>query len=235
MVFQSVTCRRYEDGAWKDFEDQVAPESTITLRWPGMEPILLSGYAMDMEPLVLGDALLHLCAVDEEPSIISREENDFTLTPRPLTKRQARHWTGTLSPSVVLQGMSQLLDSPGFWWETGCFHRAGLWDPEAGEFLVRVEDIPRHNCIDRLAGWGLLQRRSLGDLVLFISARVTASLMNKAARLGPKVICTRAAPTSMGLAMAQEQDISVAAYVKPNRFTIFHDPQGRFEGGASHG
>lgn len=215
-------------------QDQVAPETAITLHWPGRAPIELSGYAMDVESLVLGEAWLHCCAPDEEPRILSKEGETYYLGPKPRSMRATASWDGALAPRTVLRGMSTLLDAAGYWWETGCFHRAGLWDPKAeqeGAFLVTVEDIPRHNCIDRLAGWSLLRRRPMGDLALFVSARTTASLMKKVVLLGVSVLCTRAAPTTMGLEMAKAHGISLAAYVKPSRFTIFHDPEGRFAGG----
>ncbi|MCA1945861.1 MAG: formate dehydrogenase accessory sulfurtransferase FdhD [Desulfovibrio sp.] len=235
MDFLHLPCRRFQDGHWTAMEDLVAPETPVTLRWAGSrEAIRLSAYAVDLPTLALGHALLHCCAEGELPEIVSHDGFDLTLAPRPGTRPALRPWRGPLAPQTALAAMSALLDAPGFWMETGCFHRAGLWDPALGRFLVTVEDIPRHNCVDRLAGWGLQTGRSLTDLVLCISARTTSSLMEKIVRLGTPVVCTRAAPTSLGLDLARAHGITLAAYVKPTRLSVFHDPQQRIAGGPDH-
>ena len=115
------------------------------------------------------------------------------------------------------------------WDGTGCFHRAALYDTSAGEFVARAEDIGRHNCLDRLAGAGIRQSLCLPELVLFLSCRVTASMMHKALRAGIRLVVSRSAVTGAALAAAQEAGAALVGFARDaeERFTVFTDPSGR--------
>ena len=83
--------------------------------------------------------------------------------------------TPRLGAAALLARMNDFFAEPGLWDGTGSFHRAGLFHPEKG--LVRVaEDIGRHNCLDRLAGFCARQNLESAAYALFISARITGSV-----------------------------------------------------------
>lgn len=224
-------CLRHEDGQWRVMEDVVTPEAAMRVLLPGGETLSLTAYPQDLETLALGAAALHRAGEAVRPVLRSRDGQDFQVDFVPSPLPAPRVWAGPLPPEDVLLAMDRLLGGDGLWEGTGCFHRAGLWDPASRSFLAMAEDIPRHNCLDRLAGWLLSaeegRARHAGDLALFVSARATASLFGKVVRLGVPVFCTRAAPTGGGLAMARSRGVALAAFVKRRRFTVFLDPHGR--------
>jgi FdhD protein len=134
-----------------------------------------------------------------------------------------------LDPAVLFEGMRDFIASVGNWDGTGCFHRAGVFDPVAGRLLVRAEDVGRHNCLDRLAGWSALNAVSLTDKVLLTSARVTASLCAKALRAGFRLLVSRSAVTTAAVRMAEDHGATLLGFARTDeaRFTVFSDTQGR--------
>ena len=129
---------------------------------------------------------------------------------------------------MLLQAMGDFMGLPGRWEETGCFHRAAFSLPDGDGFLHCVEDIGRHNCIDRLAGWALCQERSLAEGLLFISARATASLVLKAFKAGFTVVVSRSAVTTAGVELARKAGLTLLGFARNERFTVFTDPAGVF-------
>jgi FdhD protein len=130
--------------------------------------------------------------------------------------------------------MAEFIHVPGLWDGTGCYHRAALLHGAAGRFARMAEDIGRHNCLDRLAGHialsGGCARMNPAEYILFVTARISASLYCKARRLGVRCIVSRAAVTSASIAMARKQGVTLIGFCRPEeeRLTLFHDPQGRF-------
>jgi len=123
--------------------------------------------------------------------------------------------------------MAAFISSPGRWEGTGCFHRAALFDPGSRTFARRAEDIGRHNCLDRLAGYAAREDDSLARYALFVSARMTASLAAKAARAGFRMIVSRSAVTTAAIDAAQDAGVTLAGFARENRFTVFADPAER--------
>ena len=139
-----------------------------------------------------------------------------------------------LNPETLLGLMDRFIARPGPWDETGCFHRLGLWrlDAPRPELVHVAEDIGRHNCLDRLAGWLLRQRPRLPAEAfgLLLSARVTASLYAKARRAGFTVLVSRSAVSSAAVDAALTEGVTLVGFCRPRegRFTVFADSRSRF-------
>lgn len=130
------------------------------------------------------------------------------------------HWQS----KDVLKAMDAFIEAEGLWESTGCFHRAGVYAIERGSLLMRSEDIGRHNCVDRLAGWSVLHDIPLSDKALLISARMTSSLCAKTIRAGFPVIVSRSAVTTAAIAMAREAGVTLIGFARTQeqRFTVFN-------------
>jgi FdhD protein len=125
--------------------------------------------------------------------------------------------------------MREFINARGMWDETGCFHRAGIFDPQKNTVLAKAEDIGRHNCLDRLAGYSVLHNVRLEDKVLLTTARITASMADKALRAGFRVLVSRSAVTTAAVAAAEAAGATLAGFARTNedRFTVFSDSPGR--------
>lgn len=222
----AVPCRRFEKDSWRDFDDIIAPEVRISLRWPGREPLSLWAHPSNLEELALGHALVEFCPQGTIPALESSDELTFVLTPAPHNNGKSSAQPPRLSASQVRDRMKEFVEAGGNWEATGCFHRMGVYCPNRNEFIDMVEDIGRHNCIDRIAARMLARGENPASLALFISARATASLADKIARAGFRLIVSRAAVTTAGLETATSQGVTLAGFARPGRFTVFNNPSG---------
>ncbi len=101
-------------------------------------------------------------------------------------------------------------------------HTAALATSE--ELLLQVEDVGRHNCIDKLCGLALQQGIGTIDKILLSSGRISSEMINKARRLQTPIVCSRTSPTSLSVALAHSWNMSIVAYVRQKRMRIYTHP-----------
>ena len=134
-------------------------------------------------------------------------------TPRQLLKPQAI-WK--ISESLLtLQGMHQI---------TGATHAASFVDFDGAVCFIR-EDVGRHSAVDKLIGALLTNKVSPDEGFVFLSSRCALELVEKLLRYGIKIIATISAPTSAVIDLAIEKDITICAFARGKRFTIYTHPE----------
>ncbi|BBD07360.1 formate dehydrogenase accessory sulfurtransferase FdhD [Desulfovibrio ferrophilus] len=225
----TAKCRRFESGAWRDYTDTVTPEVRVTLLWPASEPVQLWAYPTDLTDLALGHAMIELCSQGQIPILQQTSGMEFSLIPADAPGRPAAARQRPLEADEILTRMEEFVTDGGRWDATGCFHRMAVYCPRREQFIDTVEDIGRHNCIDRIAARMFTAGEHPAELTLFISARATASLADKIARAGFKAVISRAAVTTTGLDVAQKAEMTLVGFARPGRFTVFNDPEGRIQ------
>ncbi|MFP4657710.1 MAG: formate dehydrogenase accessory sulfurtransferase FdhD [Desulfonatronovibrionaceae bacterium] len=210
----------------QEITDKVACEEEIEVFWPGVEPVRLWAMPRDLEELVRGYCGTELCPPQSRPVLERREGQRFYLRPAPWPEKEAEE-SGSPGPDLVFSCMQDLLSRSGSWEETGCFHRAAVFDNQ-GNMLRMTEDISRHNCINRLCGWAIDTEQSLGSGLLCVSARGTASIVHKALKAGVRTMACRSAVTTAAVELAKMQDMVLIGFVRRDRLTVFADPGNRF-------
>lgn len=106
--------------------------------------------------------------------------------------------------------------------ETGGVHSAALWDGKRIE--VFCEDIGRHNAVDKVFGYCLLNNIPSKDKIVLTSGRISSDILLKVSRRGVPMIISRNAPTSLSVDMAYFLGITLVGFVRGERMNVYTHP-----------
>jgi FdhD protein len=107
--------------------------------------------------------------------------------------------------------------------ETGGTHSAALATTDG--VLFSTCDVGRHNAVQKLAGWALLNRRALDDVCILTTGRISSEIVEYAARMGSPVVVSRAAPTLLAVRKALDEGITLLGFVRGRRMNAYSHPE----------
>jgi FdhD protein len=102
---------------------------------------------------------------------------------------------------------------------TGGVHSAALSDGDI--LLAFAEDIGRHNAVDKVIGYCILENIPFEGRMMLASGRLSSEIVLKCARSGIPVLVSRAAPTSLAVEIAESTGITVVGFVRGDRMNVY--------------
>ncbi|MGH7388889.1 MAG: formate dehydrogenase accessory sulfurtransferase FdhD [Candidatus Rokuibacteriota bacterium] len=129
------------------------------------------------------------------------------------------HSTLRVRPEQLAARMKELFTAAVHYQASRGIHGAALSDGE--RLLVVAEDVGRHNAVDKIKGEALLRGIPTEDRVLLSTGRISSEMLLKAARMGVPVVASRTSPTEMAVALAEQLNVTVCGYVRPDGLNLY--------------
>ncbi|MDM8166227.1 formate dehydrogenase accessory sulfurtransferase FdhD [Roseovarius sp.] len=106
--------------------------------------------------------------------------------------------------------------TPSLYLEAGAIHGTVLC--QGGEPLVYMEDVGRHNAVDKIAGWMFSEGVSAEDKLLYTTGRLTSEMVIKTALMGIPALASRSGFTAWGVEIAREVGLTLVGRMRGRRF-----------------
>jgi FdhD protein len=129
-----------------------------------------------------------------------------------------------VDPEVLCGFPERLRGEQQVFGRTGGLHAAALFEA-TGKLVAVREDIGRHNAVDKIVGWALLEGRlPLSDHVLMVSGRGGFEIVQKTLTAGIPVVASVSAPSSLAVKLAREFGLTLVGFLRDRRFVVYSGP-----------
>ena len=106
--------------------------------------------------------------------------------------------------------------TPSLYLEAGAIHGTVLCQEDRP--LVYMEDVGRHNAVDKVAGWMLSEKTPAMDKILYTTGRLTSEMVIKCALMGIPTLVSRSGFTGWGVEIAQQVGLTLIGRLRGHRF-----------------
>jgi len=105
---------------------------------------------------------------------------------------------------------------PSLYLEAGAIHGTVLCRQD--QPLVYMEDVGRHNAVDKIAGWMFQVGAGAEDKILYTTGRLTSEMVIKTAQMGIPVLASRSGFTAWGVEIARQVGLTLIGRMRGKRF-----------------
>jgi FdhD protein len=107
---------------------------------------------------------------------------------------------------------------PSLYLKAGALHGCVLCHNDSP--LIYVEDVGRHNAVDKIAGWMFLNKEEPKDKIFYTTGRLTSEMVIKTAQMGIPILISRSGFTESGVRLAKEAGLTLIGRAKGKRMII---------------
>ncbi|WP_102261932.1 formate dehydrogenase accessory sulfurtransferase FdhD [Mesobacillus jeotgali] len=249
------TITKYQDGQFLDVEDVIVNEFPLTIYVNDMEFATMVCTPTHFEEMVVGFLAsegvirsyndIHSLSIDESRGYayvmlkVSMTTNQEYYSKRFIgsccgksrqfyfhndartAKTSMSNTTISATQSIAL--MNQMQNSSQVFLETGGVHNAALCSPE--EMIAVRTDIGRHNALDKLYGYSILNRVPVRNKIIVFSGRISSEVLLKAAKIGVGIVLSKSAPTDLAIKLAKDLNITAVGFIRGKSFNVYSCPE----------
>ena len=106
--------------------------------------------------------------------------------------------------------------TPSLYLEAGAIHGCVLAQEDRP--LVYMEDVGRHNAVDKIAGWMFQERVHAHDKIFYTTGRLTSEMVIKTVRMGIPILISRSGFTAWGVELARKANLTLIGRARGKRF-----------------
>jgi FdhD protein len=107
---------------------------------------------------------------------------------------------------------------PSLYLKAGALHGCVLCKKDSP--LIYVEDVGRHNAVDKIAGWMFLNNERANDKIFYTTGRLTSEMVIKTVQMGIPILISRSGFTASGVKLAKEAGLTLIGRAKGKRIII---------------
>ena len=121
-----------------------------------------------------------------------------------------------LRTSSLFELVGAIKTIPSIYREAGSIHGCVLC--ERAKPICYMEDVGRHNAIDKIAGWMHLGKVGAADKILYTTGRLTSEMTIKTVRMGIPILISRSGSTAWGVELARRAELTMISRARGRRF-----------------
>ena len=130
----------------------------------------------------------------------------------------------TVSAKVLAELPGRMKAAQAAFATTGGLHAAAVFDLN-GALIVLREDVGRHNAVDKVLGFGLLERRLPFEAhILLVSGRASFEIMQKALAARLPIVCAISAPSSLAVEFALDSAQTLVGFLRGQTMNVYSAP-----------
>jgi len=214
-------------------------QEIVTLMTIGDEPELLAvGFLLNQNMLRRGDKISDIDYEEDLDVVVVRtdQETDFekVLKKKTITSGCAQ---GTvfgdlmdklssislssserLRTSWIYELSKKINNTPSIYLEAGAIHGCVLC--KQNHPLIYMEDVGRHNAIDKIAGYMFLNNIEPIDKIFYTTGRLTSEMVIKTVQMRIPILVSRSGFTAWGVELAREASLTLVGRAKGRRFIV---------------
>ena len=212
-VKTTIQIQRIKDSERFSKQDEVAMEYNLDIPLKSGEVVHVTCTPAHLEEMILARRYLAGDLTEEERAGagIKNADTKDTETQDILTE---------VSLEEIFRIAHDSFENPGpLFVTTGCAHSCALI--YKGETVCCIEDIGRHNALDKVIGYALKHQIPISGSYIFSSGRISEDYLEKAIAAGFRMVVSRAAVTDAAVKLAQEHGITMLGFIRKNTGNIY--------------
>ncbi len=187
----------------------------------------------DINEIKFNETLSEVFVVIDE-DLFSKYKNEKSVTSKTITTSGSNVRTVSSPPKVaksncndtecdynyIMSQMDNFLEGSKLFNDTGAVHSSALFDNKCK--IIKIDDVGRHNTLDKVIGHCLKNNIKLDDKILVTSGRISSEMALKVIKIQIPILVSRACPTDLAVKYAKEHGLKLCGFARGNKINIYN-------------